>query len=216
MRLQVQAVPRDLPHARLYLDDIENLTNVILEEMSVQFKADVANDPNAQSAKNERKFEPKVSYVLGQDEMDSIDDLQQQGGSVVDLEIRIENRRFYQNCSIRFRRHDQPSVTLNTLDVNRAWAAYAKVRAIFEKRRMFIRNLLDDLPTSLVFASWIILSFTPLVPNIGSSHSGRVMSAIEILCLINFLLFAFGVIIYVGVSSRVYLVRSHERSKASV
>ena len=220
MRRQVQEVPSDLPHARLYLDDIEAITKVLLEEMSAKFKADIATAAGTKllAGDNAAKFEPRVIYVLGQVEMDSIADLQEHGGSVVSLEVRIENSRFYQTCSFSFRRHRQPSVQLYSLDPDRAWAAFAKLQAIFKKRQIFLKNLVEDLPAGWTFSSFIVVSMTALlldIANIVRRYSGSLSLTIEILCLLNFLLFALGVLVYIAVPSRVYLVRSHERSRAS-
>ena len=78
MRRQIQEVPRQLPHARLFLDDLEAINNIMLEEMSEQFKAEVARYAVPDAGEDSivpTTFEPRITYLLGQVEMDSLDGL---------------------------------------------------------------------------------------------------------------------------------------------
>src|SRR5207244_7836062 len=100
-------------------------------------------------------FEPRITYLLGNVEMDSLDDLLQEGGSVTDLEIHFRTRSFRQSHRLSFQKWNNPSVSLYGLEPNKQWGAYGKIRVVFEKRRLFLRNLLDDLPEWLKYTSSI-------------------------------------------------------------
>lgn len=104
MRRHVQEVPRDLPHARLYLDDIETVTRILTEEVS-QVATAQGRDRQTDTPTDEGVLadpEVRVLYRIGQEEMDSIDDLLTQGGSVADFEVRISGAGTWLPCSLRF------------------------------------------------------------------------------------------------------------------
>src|SRR5438046_901856 len=130
MRRQIQEVPKRLPHARLFLDDLETINNIMVEEMSEQFKADVARYAVPEVGEDSNvpaKFEPRITYLLD--------------------DIEIASRL----------------------------------------------GLIDIICRRLCCGALVLL----------------------VSCLLNFLLVALGLLVYSTVHSRVYLVRSHARSKAS-
>ncbi len=106
-------------------------------------------------------------------------------------------------------------MSLYGLERNKQWGAYGKIRVVFDKRRMFLRNLLDDLPEWLTLVSWIFVTAGLGFIDIIGRHLSTVATVILVAYLLNFLLVALGLLVYSTVHSRVYLVRSHERSKAS-
>ena len=218
MRRQIQEVPKRLPHARLFLDDLETINNIMVEEMSEQFKADVARYAVPEVGEDSNvpaTFEPRITYLLGNIEMDSLDDLLQEGGSVTDLDIHFQTRSYRQSHRLSFDKWSKPSVSLYGLERNKQWGAYGKIRVVFDKRRMFLRNLLVDLPEWLTLVSWIFVTAGLGFIDIIGRHLSTVATVILVAYLLNFLLVALGLLVYSTVHSRVYLVRSHERSKAS-
>ena len=218
MRRQIQEVPKRLPHARLFLDDLETINNIMVEEMSEQFKADVARYAVPEVGEDSNvpaTFEPRITYLLGNIEMDSLDDLLQEGGSVTDLDIHFQTRSYRQSHRLSFDKWSKPSVSLYGLERNKQWGAYGKIRVVFDKRRVFLRNLLDDLPDWLTLVSWSFFSAGFVLVDIISRHQNTVVTVIVVAYLLNFLLVALGLLIYTTAHSRVYLVRSHERSKTS-
>jgi hypothetical protein len=115
MRRHTQRVPTDLPHARLYLDDIEEVTRILSEEVSQavihapERAIDVLTKENLTTAPA-----TKVLYQIGKEEMDSIDDLLNQGGSVSDLEVSVSNTgSHWPHCEIRFHWASTPSLNLS-------------------------------------------------------------------------------------------------------
>jgi len=190
----------------------------MVEEMSEQFKADVARYAVPEVGEDSNvpaTFEPRITYLLGNIEMDSLDDLLQEGGSVTDLDIHFQTRSYRQSHRLSFDKWSKPSVSLYGLERNKQWGAYGKIRVVFDKRRVFLRNLLDDLPDWLTLVSWSFFSAGFVLVDIISRHQNTVVTVIVVAYLLNFLLVTLGLLIYTTAHSRVYLVRSHERSKTS-
>jgi|HubBroStandDraft_4_1064222.scaffolds.fasta_scaffold972667_1 hypothetical protein len=80
-------VPTELPHARLYLDDVQELSLILLDAYKTK-----PDDAPAQ--------QPTITYARGNLRMDSIQDLRERGGSTSDLTIKVENT--YRSGEVRF------------------------------------------------------------------------------------------------------------------
>ncbi len=188
---RIHKLPSELPHARLYLDDIEEVSKTLLEA----YAAPLA----------ERHQEAKVTYTVGDLRMDSIDDLQTRGGSTTELRIALGD--FY--ADVDFRSILNPQIGLYALDEQARWAVYAKIKSIFDKRQLRIKNAILSLPEKLKFALYGMVSVLPYLVFLTQ----RFPRGLWIL---------FGWMIFVALlgftlyrPSRVFFVRSHESSKVS-
>jgi hypothetical protein len=208
MRRQVQTVPRELPHARLYVDDIETVTKIFSEEM-LKAEMDRVWRRDASAAP-----EIKVAYQIGHVEMDSIDDLIAQGGSAAELDVKVfETTERWSECSVRFNWLSSPRLDMSGIgEANKQWEIYARIRAVFEKRRMVVKNLIEDVPTSVKIGVW---AFAVVVaPALALLFRGRYYDVFEGIWWVFTAAFLV-VIVTMFRPSRVYFVRSHERSRAS-
>src|SRR2546428_1212985 len=109
MRRRIEAFPSYLPHARLYLDDIEAITNVVVEEILQKLDNEVKTDPHKVAS---RASDIKIQYLLGKEQMDTISDLAEQGGSTTRLTVTVEGPR-YVGCSLEIRGSDEPWLRLH-------------------------------------------------------------------------------------------------------
>lgn len=209
MRHRTRAkAPSDLPHARLYLDDIEAIAQILTQaivEATNESKKDDAPAP-----------EVKASYKIAdvEDEMDSVNDLLEHGGSVREFDAKWIAPVPYRSAGLKIRGESAPSLYLYGLGDGREWEVYGKIRAIFTKRRMALKNLISDLPESVKFAALIVLVSAFTMPNVMRGRTGAMWNAIAISYLAVWLIVIMGMVISF-LPSRVYLVRSHQRSKAS-
>lgn len=211
MRHRVHEVPNELPYARLYLEDIEEITAILTEEVRHAFDVRVSEAGTVYAHDDEApQLFIEVLYRTGGDEMDSIDDLLEQGGNVTDLEVNVGGRcdpyLFHDGWWVRISKEAAPAIYRSGLSADDAvWRVYGKIRAIFDNRRMGLKNFVSALPLP---PSWITFVTTFLAVTLVSSHRlylkvlGGVIFALPIL---------FGAAVYViyKIPNRVILVRSH-------
>jgi len=195
---KIHELPNELPHARLYLDDIEEISKILLEACSASLK----------------KFgeELNIVYTIGDSQMDSIEDLQTRGGSTTALEIKVGK---WGSAGVHFRGILKPTIALYSLERDQAWAVYAKIKSIFDRHQLRFKNAVANFPTWLNVALYfvIVLGLPFLIGFIPSKSNGGFPSRA---------VYAGGCFIFlviVGVSlfwpSSVLLVRSHESSKTA-
>jgi hypothetical protein len=187
---KIRETPSELPHARLYLDDVEDISKLLLDAYTPIFA-------------KWKKEEAKIRYRFGDTEMDSIDDLQNHGGSTTNLDIKVED-----GGRVHFGFYSKPSADLYGLDDQARWTTYANLKAIFDARQMTFKNALWGLPAWLKVVSWIlVLAIPSLLPS-------NLYSRTALLVLIGYFV-VLGLSVYAFMwPSRVYFIRSHERSKA--
>jgi hypothetical protein len=193
---RIRRIPDELPHARLYLDDIEEISKILLESHAA---AEIGK-------------KAKIVYSVGDVQMDSIDDLQTYGGSVANFEIKLILGTA-RATSIKLRsRFVKPRVELYYLDEEKRWAPYGEIKSIFDRRQLRAKNAIETLPAWL---KWLLyaLVFVAFPQVIFRLKPGDRL--VERLILISSLgisaLYAFVVL----QPSRAFFVRSHERSRMS-
>src|ERR1700756_3610647 len=117
-------IPDTLPHAHLYLEDVQEITNILLEATApvlTQFHE-----------------KAKVVYRAGDLQMDSIDDLRALGGSATDFQVSVGSRSLYN--SVQLRHHLEPQIRLYSMGQQECLTVHAKLEAIFDHRRLTIKN----------------------------------------------------------------------------
>jgi hypothetical protein len=191
---RIQEVPRDLPHAHLYLDDLEQIAKILL---------DAHKGPLA-----ELKEAARITYSIGNSEMDSIDDLQVLGGSARKIKIKLGDR--YADVSLEFYRFIKPTIALYGLPDGDRWAVYARIKSIFDQRQLQIKNVIEDLPGWLKVLSY---SLVILFPNVVIPLGG--LSLLTFCILVAYAVFFAFLTFTLFRSSRVFFVRSHEKVKIS-
>jgi hypothetical protein len=186
----IKTIPSELPHARLYLDDIEEISSILLEAAAPLFA--------------KLKEEAKICYAIGDTKMDSIKDLQTFGGDTSKLDIDFGSW----GPSLMFRFYAHPELQMHSLDAEHAWATYGKVKSVFDRRQLRIKNAIETLPGWLKWLLWGLLVLSPeWFPH---SHQHPLYFLIgygAILVLVTYELYLH--------PSRVFFVRSHERTRIS-
>jgi hypothetical protein len=117
-------IPDTLPHAHLYLEDVQEITNILLEATAPVL--------------TRFREEARVVYRAGDSQMDSIDDLRALGGSATDFQISVGSRSLFN--IVQLRRHLEPEIRLYSLGQQECSAVHAKLEAIFEHRQLTIKN----------------------------------------------------------------------------
>jgi hypothetical protein len=193
----------------LYLDDIEAITQIFKDVISDSLKVKGANDPALP------QFDTK--YEIGGEKMDSIEDLVEEGGSSTRLQLEVRVRGSFESCALIFRSSfSQPSVNSYGIGKAQRWGLHAKVSEVFNRRKMVVKNLLEDLPSNVKFGAWIVVSLAPvfLSPAVSKPH-GVIWDVIGDVYLVFAVVFALAALELMLHASRVYFVRSRERMKAS-
>jgi hypothetical protein len=208
MRRQIHQVPTNLPHACLYLDDIETITGILGEAVS-EAQTTRSAKVLAKGTVPVTSSDVKAVYRVGADEMDSIDDLLEQGGSLTNFELRVSGGdRSWPLCELVFNWFSKPRLHLS--GIRDEWEVYAKIRAVFEKRRSVVKNLVDELPGWAKFGGWALFT-------VGSAFAfllkGAAHEAFDMVNGVAFSVFIFCLVALVR-PNRIRLVRSHERSRA--
>ncbi len=89
----VRKIPSELPHAHLYLEDVEEICKILLDAFS-----------------RPSTSQPTILFSIGDDlQMDSIDDLERRGGSAKDFGIEVVG---YSYDRIRFQSFMNPEADL--------------------------------------------------------------------------------------------------------
>jgi hypothetical protein len=184
----VRKIPSELPHAHLYLDDVEEICKILLDT----FKTLPGNS------------QPNIRFSVGDNlRTDSIEDLEERGGSATHFSIEVGPR--FSADDVNFRGFLNPEARFYGLSESEQWAVYSKLKAIFDLRRFVIKNAIVDLPGWLKWSLYFVAVFgVPPLLSYLHARSFMYIAYIVFLGLIAFAMFR---------PSRVSFVRSHDRSK---
>jgi hypothetical protein len=187
--------PSVLPYAHLYLDDIEEICRILTSALTD------CGDPGLDDPKT---FE--TVFTTGQLALDSIEDLEQLGGSATNFTVKL--RMGYKECDVEFRSYAETRASLYSLNSDLIFATHAKLTSLFEQRELTFRNVVARLPWWLPSLAMMALIYAA-VPVILALHWNRIAVA-------GIYLGVLAILLYLGSRpSRVSFVRSHERSKLS-
>src|SRR6201981_3667316 len=156
-------IPDTLPHAHLYLEDVQQITNILLEATAPVLT----------------RFheEAKVVYRAGDLQMDSIDDLRALGGSATDFQVSVGSRSLYNN--VQLRGHLEPQIRLYSMGQQECWAVHAKLEATFDYRRLTIKNAIFRspwwnaifrLPGWLKWIAYVVILLFPILFRTVGGH----------------------------------------------
>jgi hypothetical protein len=157
-------IPDMLPHAHLYLEDVQEIANILLEATAPVL--------------TRFREEAKVVYRAGDSQTDSIDDLRTLGGSATDFQVSVGSRSLYN--SVQLRSHLEPQIRLYSLGHQECWAVHTKLEAIFERRRLTIKNAIFGGPWwNAIFRlpgwlKWIVYVVILLFPGLLSAVVGHI------------------------------------------
>src|SRR5580704_16457247 len=120
---QIRKVPSKLPAARLFLDDVDEITSIIAQLPGYGDKKVDAST---------------IKYKLDDRICDTIEDLKKIGGKTRKFEIDFERG----NLSIAGYGSSFRSYASEEASREEAWKAYSQIRAIFEHRATGVFNRL--------------------------------------------------------------------------
>ena len=126
----IRTVPTELPQARLYLEDVEEISQLLQEHLP----PDAAGQP------------PRLKYKLTGETAASIDDLKQKGTVAKSLEISATS------CDVTIGRIS--SVRCYSLGDIIPWKLHSSVKQIFDRRKRRLFNFLE--PDGIRFALFIV------------------------------------------------------------
>jgi len=202
----IRRLPDDLPHARLYLDDIEQISKILRRSFVDAIEAEA----NQKGASSDRKPEIAIVYRIDDSEMDSLEDLTAYSHSTTNFRLTVtcDDAR-YTEFSIRSF-WAQPELNFSYPIVGDArWSVHAKVKSILEYRQLRFKNGILSWPTWLRTSLYLVLPLTG--PFLLFVRQFPLRIGLGLIWVV------FGSIcLYVAFwPSRVLFVRSHERSKLS-
>jgi len=148
---QIIEIPEDLPPARLFLDDIEALTEIFCEAVNC--------------------VPSSVHYVVRESYCESIEDLRKIGGT--HGEFTIEGPEF----SVRLRPFGS-IWSLWGVKKEVKWNVYGRLQALFEHKRLRVRKLVRTIPIYLGIVLGCVLVYLPLLALIPVNKSHGVAALI--------------------------------------
>lgn len=203
---RIEEVPRELPHAHIFLDDIEEISRILQEAVAgaeVGLGRFTGPDSSGQQAP------PSTRYEFGGTMTDTLEDLRSLGGSTTEFELQV-GESF--GCGLRFYHMLNPTLELHILKSDEAWAVYGRVRSIFDHRRLRLKNAILDMPAFLkvILASVLFVLLPPaFVAFARKSPSG-------VWFLLAYIAFDLALIVYIFFwPSRVMFVASHDKERLS-
>jgi hypothetical protein len=173
-----QSIPAKLPPAKLYLDDISEILQIL-------------TDSNAGS---------HARFVAGTTKCDTLDDLKDLRGRTTHFVMDISSPGKHQTLELT------PSVTRIHIyeigDQLAAWSKYVNVAAIFERRKLRLKSAVRSLGSWILTGLWLLaIAVWMFVP-----HPARPISVYELPRMTAGILLAIAVMYYfVSSHSIVYL-----------
>jgi len=116
----VRKIPSELPHAHLYLEDVEEICKILLDAFS-----------------RPSTSQPTILFSIGDDlQMDSIDDLERRGGPAKDFSIEVGGARWKPRTSTLS--IDCSYVTWNAIAAQQTELSPGKISELLEYRSMLV------------------------------------------------------------------------------
>src|ERR1017187_4275894 len=145
---KIRQVPSDLPHAHLYLDDVEEICQVLIETYK----------------KNPYPWaeEPTIVFSTRDSQMESIEDLEKLGGSAKNFAITVTGGDSNWG-SVQFHSFVNPDLRNYCGSDEERWAVYSKIKTIFEHRQYRAKNALFALPSWMRWSVWFIIMVFPSI-----------------------------------------------------
>lgn len=200
---KIREIPRDLPAARLYLDDIEELTEILLE----------AFKPTAAARFHPEDVCVKYSFggkLRGDASTTSINDLKSVGGSSSYFYIHVGQW----GPKLSIQGILPPDLSLAALPENEARAVYQKVESVFRHRELGLKNFLTSIPS---WVTWVGMALNLLVPGplialLLQKHAPNIL-VVALGCI--YLALLGSIFIFSFQPSRVVFADSYEQSRQS-
>jgi hypothetical protein len=201
MAVQIlREAPSNLSHARLYLDDVEQVAAILVEALN--------SVPIPSYAPPER-LATTVEYVLQDRKADTISDLHTLGG--YSTEFSLVARRGYANVTVVIYHRLNPRVEARGLPETQQWETHGSIKQIFQRRSMVAKNILDELPSKLKsWISWLYV-LIPFMFGFLLPHRALTYFLLMVVYVMGFV--ATGIVTFS--KSRVYFAYSYDKSRVA-
>jgi hypothetical protein len=152
---KIQEVPSELPHARLFLDDVEQIVD-LLRDATTRYQT-------RRYQRTDARTEPPpvtVVYRLGDLELDSVQDLQAHGGGAANFRIQAVTGDWVRVEVALVGWATNPHIRI-PFEKDEAWTTYAKVKAVFDSRQLRLKNAVLDLPgwvKALLYVAFVFVA----------------------------------------------------------
>jgi hypothetical protein len=176
------AIPSKLPPAKLYLDDIDEILQILTDSSA----------------------DCQASFIAGQSKCDTLDDLKDLRGRTTHFMMDISAAGKHQTLELT------PSVTrIHIYEIGDqlvAWSKYVNVAAIFERRKLRLKSAVRSVGSWVFAGLWLLtLAVWMFVP-----HPAKRLSISELSYLVTGVILAAAVAYYfVSSHSVVYLRYPH-------
>lgn len=178
-----QTIPSQLPPAKLYLDDIGEILQILTD-----------SNPNHQA-----------TFVAGQSKCDTLEDLKQLRGRATHFVINVSSPQKHQTLELT------PSATRIHIDEVGdqliAWSKYVNVAAIFEKRKLRLKSAVYAI-APMLFAGLCLLA---LIAWMFVPHAVQPLSINELNRLVTGTVLVLAVVYYFVSSHSVVYLRYPQR-----
>ena len=207
----IRELPCELPHALLYLDDIEDIQRLLVDAYTAAedvFKKKIHE--KYPSPDSERKPEVRAVYEVDGREMDSITDLTEYGLSAKNFRLVVVSDGVPRGHFIVGGLLREPVLILTIpLLADAQWSTYSKVKAILDHRQLRSKNAILNLP------NWLKVPLFGLIVWLFPQLALLAHYPVRLFLYLAWLPFFAATMYVIFRPSRVYFVRSHERSKLS-
>jgi hypothetical protein len=177
------SIPTELPPAKLYLDDISEILQILIDSSA----------------------DCQTTFVAGKSKCDTLDDLKDLRGRTTHFVMDISAAGKHQTLELT------PAVTrIHVYEVGdqlAAWSKYVNVAAIFERRKLKLKSAVRSLGWWVFAALWLLtVAVWVFVP-----HPAKRLSTYELLCVATGIAVAAAVVYYFVSSHSIVYLRYPQR-----
>src|ERR1035437_3534387 len=140
----IRSIPRELPHASIYLDDLFEIEQILSERFSKL--------PNLPEFSFQYEVEGSLRMTTHQDLIDH-------GGSCTSFRLGIVSveSSYSENCVLRFYGRLRPTFDVPYVLKEEGWAIWGKVEQIFRTRAGKLKALATSLPQDFIYGAYVAL-----------------------------------------------------------
>jgi hypothetical protein len=152
----IRSVPTNLPHARIFLDDLIEIESLLIDEFS--------RLPNAESISFEYAIDGNIA-------MTTHEELIEHGGYATEFSLSISNgSRRLSTGLLDIGGGINPRFNIPYQLKESEWAVYGKVEQIFEARKDRLKSFCQSVPSWVMFCFWAIIA---VLGSAGSTLRGE-------------------------------------------
>ena len=139
----IRKVPSSLPHARIYLDDLFEIENLLRDEFLKRFDASSIS------------FEYAIDKSVA---MTTHEELIEHGGYAAHFSLSVSGGSRYLGWAFLYFDGNSAPHFSAPYDLRESeWALFGKVSQIFRARRDWLKNLYESVPGWLIFGLWAVM-----------------------------------------------------------